>query len=367
MNSRSTLRWRCLTALFALALSSAACAGSDAPAEEEPAAEEPAAEEPAAGSEAADAGSELAPAGSEAPAAELEPIRAMFATLFAVPSIGDTAEALGIWDEMGLDVELLEGQEIVPALASGDVDMGVSSPNRFIGGILGGAELKMVGPTGNTFDQWVVVRTELGLETLEELEAYEEPLSVGISNFGSAGHFGSEKLAQELSWEEGADYEIVPLGGLDAIRAGMESGQVDLFLWSAGGAFAIEESGDAVLAGNVGEFVGPIPFNVIVASDAAIAEKPESVRAFCEGFYEAQSMLQEDPEMATQVLVEDGGLDPETTPRVVDEGIEYLATSDEMPEEGWEAMVEATEFTIEGVEGLTADQVREMYVPCSSL
>lgn len=298
---------------------------------------------------------------SEAPE-ELEPVRALFATLFAVPSIGDTAEALGIWDEMGLDVELLEGQEAVESLESGDVDIAVSSPNRFIGGILAGADIKLVGPTGLVWDQYIIVRKDLGIDSLEEFKGGR----YGITRVGSASHFGSERLAQSLGWEEG-DREAVILGDLAGVRAALEAGQIDWFTWSAEGALAVEKEGTGVILGNVGDSIGPVPFNIIAVSGKAIKEKPASLRAFCEGYYEATRTLKADHDLATKILVEEGGRDPEITPRVVADGMRYAAEDDSIPEEGWDTMAEATNFTIDGVDDLTGDDVREMYVPCSSL
>jgi ABC-type nitrate/sulfonate/bicarbonate transport system substrate-binding protein len=298
---------------------------------------------------------------SEAPE-ELKPVRALFATLFAVPSLGDTAEALGIWDEMGLDVELLEGQEGVESLESGDVDIAVSSPNRFIGGIVAGADIKLVGPTGLVWDQYIIVRKDLGIDSLEEFKGGR----YGITRVGSASHFGSERLAQSLGWDED-DREAVILGDLAGVRAALETGQIDWFTWSAEGALAVEKEGSGVILGNVGDSIGPVPFNIIAVSGKAIKEKPASLRAFCEGYYEAQRTLKADPDLATKILIEDGGRDPDITPRVVEDGISYLADDDSIPEEGWDTMAEATNFTIDGVDDLTGDDVREMYIPCSSL
>lgn len=341
-----TRTWRHLLLLLALSLVMAACGGGEADSDADSEASEPADETSEESTEAAQ---------------DLEPVRALWATRFAIPSIGDVAEPLGIWEEMGLDIEILEGQEAVEGLESGDIDIAVSSPNRFIGGILAGADIKLVGATSLQWDQYIIVRADLGIDSIEEFKGGK----YGLTRIGSASHFGSVKLAEKLGLPEGS-IEPVILGDLDNIRAALEAGQIDWFTWSAEGALALEEQGKAVLLGNTSDFIDPVPFNIIAVSGKAIKEKPESIRAFCEGYYEGAKRVTEEPDIATKIMVEEGGRDAKMTPRIVEDGIDSVATNDEIPDTGWDVMAEATNFTIDGAD-ITGDDVREMYVPCSSL
>lgn len=294
-----------------------------------------------------------------------EVLRVVTAEQYDLPMIGaDAGVELGIFEENGLNVEVLASQDAAQALASGDADIAIASPNRFIGAMLQGLEAKIVGPTIDVWGQYVIVRDDLPAQTLEELEDAER-MRIGISSFGSAGHYSAEKVASELGWEEG-QYEIVTLGNLDGIMAALRNGTIDMFAWSAQAAFSLEEEGEGRVLGSVGELIGPNPLDVIVASADAIENRPEDVRTFCEGYYEAQERFKDDPELAEDIYLNEWGFEPDVTPRILDAGLPLLSTDSSMDPEMFANMAEATEFTIDDAE-VTAEEVEEMYVDCSTL
>jgi ABC-type nitrate/sulfonate/bicarbonate transport system substrate-binding protein len=302
-------------------------------------------------------------ASAEGGGSSSEPLRVITAEQYDLPMIGaDAAVHLGIFEDAGLEVEVLAGQEAAQGLASGDVDIAIASPNRFIGAILEGLEAKLVGPTIDVWGQYVIVREDLaGAESTDDLAGGRW----GISSFGSAGHYSVTKLADELGWAEG-DFEIVTLGDLEGLQAGLRNGTIDGFTWSAQAAFGLEEEGVARVIGNVGDVIGPNPLDVIAVSNRAIEERPDDIRAFCEGYYEAQVRFKEDPELAERTFIDDWDFDPVVTPRILEAGLPLLSTGPEMDDEMFDNMAEATAFTIDGAE-LTGDDVRGMYTNCSDL
>jgi ABC-type nitrate/sulfonate/bicarbonate transport system substrate-binding protein len=360
MKMTKWMRSRLVLSLVALALLAIACGdGADTSTSEESpdeSAEEPADEpdeEPA--DEPAEESADAAGEGSG------EPLRVMISEMYDVGMSGvHVADEFGIFEEMGLEVELLVGQDVAAGLASGDVDVGLSSPNRFIGAVQQGLEVTIVGPTEGIWSQYIIANPNLGVESVEDLE----PGSIGISRVGSAGHYSGVKLAEELGWSED-EYEIVELGGSDGLMAALRQGQLDIFMWSGQVAFALEDAGEAVLLGNVGDFIGPNPINVIVASNEAIAERPADLRTFCEAFYEGQRTFKEDPELAVTTFTEDWGFEEESTPRIVQDAMAHVSTDAEITDEMLDNMAEATNFTIDGVDDLTGDDVP--YIPCDEL
>jgi ABC-type nitrate/sulfonate/bicarbonate transport system substrate-binding protein len=292
-----------------------------------------------------------------------EPLRVITSEKYDLPMIGaDAGNHFGIFEEAGLEVEVLAGQDAAQGLASGDVDIAIASPNRFIGAILEGLEATIVGPTIDVWGQYVIVRDDLeGVESTDDLTGGRW----GISSFGSAGHYSVTKIADELGWGEG-DFEIVTLGDLDGLKAGLRNGTIDGFTWSAQAAFGLEEEGEAKVIGNVGEVIGPNPLDVIAVSNEAIENRPDDVRTFCEGFYEAQQRFKEDPELAEKTFIEDWDFDPAVTPRILEAGLPLLSISPDMEDEMFDNMAEATAFTIDGAE-VDGDDVRDMYTNCSEL
>lgn len=338
--------------LSALALVAAACGGSD----------EPAATDGVTETTQAEPADTSVDSATEGPTGEV--VRVMASERYDVGMIGsDAAEALGIYEEIGVVVENLGGQEVAQVLATGEVDVGMASPNRFIGAVLAGLDAKIVGPTEEIWSQYIIVNSDLGVTSVDGLE----PGRIGITGFGSAGHFSGVSLAEELGWSED-EYEIVELGDSAGVMAALRQGQIDLFMWSGSLAFALEEEGEAVILGNVGEFLGANPLNVIVASSEMIEERPEDLRAFCEGFYEGQRRFRDDPDLAVETFVDVWGVGEELTERIVSDGVKTLAVDDEISDEMLENMARATKFTVEGIpEDLDGSDIAEMYVPCSSV
>jgi ABC-type nitrate/sulfonate/bicarbonate transport system substrate-binding protein len=291
-----------------------------------------------------------------------ELLRVVTAEQYDLPMIGaDAAAHLGIFKDNGLNVEVLATQDAAQALASGDTDVAIASPNRFIGAILQGLEAKIVGPTIDVWGQYVIVRDDLPAKSFEELKGGK----IGISSFGSAGHFSAEKVAETRGWKKG-DYEIVTLGNLDGIMAALRNGQIDMFMWSAQAAFSLEQEGAGRVLGNVGELIGPTPLDVIVVSDEALENRPEDIKAFCDSFYEAQKRFKNDPDLAKETYLNEWGFEKEVTPLILDAGLPLLSTDSQMEEEMFANMAEATEFTIDDAK-VTGEQVKDMYVDCSTL
>jgi ABC-type nitrate/sulfonate/bicarbonate transport system substrate-binding protein len=354
-------RLRALAAGLALALTATACGGGEAD-DTEPVAADPIDE--TQGESPDDTDGETS---TDTEAAQEDfggPLRVILSSQYNLPLIGaDAADHLGIFDDMGLEVELIESQDVVPALASGDADIAIASPNRFIGGIMAGLEASIVGPTIDVWDQFFIVRADMDVESLQDFPGGK----IGISGFGSAGHYSAEKVASELGLEEGADYEIVTMGNLDGLKAGLSNGTIDAFAWSAQAALSLQQAGDAKILGHVSEVIGPNPLDVITVSNATIQERPQAVRAFCEAYYEGQRSFKEDEELATQVFVDEWDFDAAIAGDMVAASAPYLSTGDEMTDEMFDNMADATEFTIEDVGDVSGEDVRGMYTPCSDL
>jgi ABC-type nitrate/sulfonate/bicarbonate transport system substrate-binding protein len=272
----------------------------------------------------------------------------------------EAAHELGLFEESGLDVKLMVSQDAAQALASGDADIAIASPNRFIGAIEKGLPAKIVGPTIDIWGQYIIVRSDLNLKSVDDWEGGK----IGVSNFGSAGHYSGVKLAQTLGWSE-SDYEIVPVGDLNGLMAALRSGSIDAFMWSAHASFTLEHEGAAHILGNVGETIGPNPLDVITATDKALEERPEDIKQFCSDYYAAQKMFKEDEQLAADTFKK-WGKDSKVMPDILDSGLPVLSTTSEITPEMIANMADATTFTIDGSK-VTADAVAKMYVDCSSL
>ena len=260
-----------------------------------------------------------------------------------------------------LPVKVTIAEDATSALASGDADVALASPNRFIGAIQKGLDAKIVGPTLGVWDQYIIARTDVDADTIQDWKGGK----IGISSFGSAGDYSAEKVASELGWDKSA-YTIVPLGGLDALEAALRSGTIDAFAWSGQSAFALKDEGVAKVLGSVKDIVGPSPLDVLAVSGKMIKDDPDKVKQFCDGYYAAQKKFQDDPSLAESTYRDKWNDEDEALPDILKAGLPTLSTSPDITDDMFANMADATNFTIDGAH-VTADDVKGMYVNCDSL
>lgn len=300
-------------------------------------------------------------AGAENPD-DLGTLKVIETSQYDVPMIGaDAATELGLWDK-SLKVQIAVGEHLGEALATGDADIGIGSPNRVIGAITQGLEATIVGATIPWWDQYIVASNESGATKPEDLKGS----TFGISSFGSAGHYSTVTLAQSLGWSKD-DYKIVTMGNLNGLNAGLKNGTIDAFLWSAFPAYTLEESKDAKVIGSVRDLVGPNPLDVIVVRTETLENRPQAVKAFCDGYYDAVKTLQDDPKKAQDLFVNKWGKDPVVTPKVIEEELSLLSKDGKITDEMLENMMDATKFTVEGTDSLDMDTMRGIYKHCGDL
>jgi ABC-type nitrate/sulfonate/bicarbonate transport system substrate-binding protein len=291
-----------------------------------------------------------------------ESLKVMATAQYDLATPGLAGVELGTFEEKGLDVELLVGQEATEALASGDIDIASAAPNRFVGAIERGLEVTIVGPTVDDWPQYMIVSSDLGVDSPEEFQGGR----IGVSRAGSAGHYSAVKFAESIDLPEDK-YEIVPMGGLDAMTAGLISGSIDAMTWGAVAAFQLEHDGEAKVLANVGDSIGPNPLSVLAVRNEVLESRPEAVRKFCEAYYETNAQLLEDPEKSTKMLIDDWGYAPETAERVFTESAKGFSKSSTMTDEMFDNIAEATRFTVEEIGDLQGDDVKEMYKNCGDL
>lgn len=228
------------------------------------------------------------PATGTAAAQEAEAVRVGLLSLTShAPSI--IAEARGYFDEEGLDVSFVPFQAAQPmavAIASGDVDFGVTA---ITGGLISLAERGAVKVVGGALteaedvpgQQILVSRAahEAGVETPADLEGKR----FGITTAGSSFHYMAHKIADGAGIERDS-LELVPLNAVPAVIASLGSGQIDAWAIVPNIAEGLTASGDAVAIGEVADHVEDYQVTVVFTSTEMIEESPETVRAFLAGF-----------------------------------------------------------------------------------
>lgn len=303
----------------------------------------------------------LSGCGASSPSSEkgTPTIRVIEANLHDPTILGaEAGNHLNIWSQCDpeVKVEITAGEKVAEAVAANSADIGIASPNRVIGGISQGLEATIIGASTPVWDQFLIVSANSKVKSFDELKGS----TFGISSFGSAGHYATEKMARTEGWGKN-DYKIVTMGSVDGIKAGLKSGTVDAFLWSAQTAFGMEDEGSGRVLGNVRELVGPNAMNVVFASNTFIKEHPDEVKAFAECYYKAVAKVQDGKKVATTLFVDKWGIDPKVASKVIEDELPLLSTDGKLSDDMLKGMLEATQFTIESAKSLSYDDVKAMY------
>jgi NitT/TauT family transport system substrate-binding protein len=312
----------------AMAIVLSACGGGDA-AEGEPAADAPETTEGAGAED--DAGRE-----------DLGTVTVALSVPESVPFLpADLGPSQGAFEECGITVENITGESstVGRSLAAGEADIALQFGTRAVGEIMQGIPAKVVAGQENPWSQVIVVSDELaeaGIESAEDIRnvGSDQQLSFGISSSGSAGHLSVLRLAEDLGWTEGEEFEIVPLGGVNEITAGLEAGAIDAFTWSREVAYTMESAGVGhVIEEIVAEAVGPTIFELFVASDTFIEERPDALKAYFECYFDYVNELKQDPERVRQLAIEEWDKDPQaidqTLEQIMEDWSEDGAATDE--------------------------------------
>jgi ABC-type nitrate/sulfonate/bicarbonate transport system substrate-binding protein len=308
--------------------------------------------------------------GSEAPVedggggdGDLGTIRVVLSEGKSVPFIAaDAGNLLGAWDDKGIDVEIIAASSTTAAatLAAGEADISLQAGNQVVGAILSGLDACLAAAGVLPWDQFMIASNTTGATEPEDLE---KGTTFGISGFGSAGHFATLKAVNSLGWSEG-DYEIVQMGSLDNLLAGLETNTIDVFIWSLEPALTAEQEGFGTILGSVAPLVGPAVFEAFAVRNDVAEERPEAVKAFFEGYYEAVEELQADPEKATDIIQNEWGNTQLVAERSTEEIIPLLSTDGDIPEENLQGLAEAVTLTVEDAGDF---DIESMYCPWTEL
>ncbi|WP_024587167.1 ABC transporter substrate-binding protein [Aliihoeflea sp. 2WW] len=221
-------------------------------------------------------------------AASAEPVKIGILSLTShSPSI--IAEGKGYYEEAGLEVEFVPFQAAQPmavAIASGDVDFGltamtaglVSLAERGAVKIIGGAMAEAEGVEGHKI---LVSKAahEAGVTTPAGLEGKR----FGITTAGSSFHYMAHKIADGEGFER-SSMEMVPLNGVPAVIASLRSGQIDAWSIQPNIADGLIASGDVFEVGRIDDYVDTYQVTTLFTSNELIANNRELVESFVAAF-----------------------------------------------------------------------------------
>jgi ABC-type nitrate/sulfonate/bicarbonate transport system substrate-binding protein len=290
-------------------------------------------------------------------------------TLNVIQSVGqdfstgavDFADVWGNWPA-GLTVKHSVGSAVAQALATGDVQVGVTSPTRVLAAILQGLDVSIVGSVENQWDQQIVVSNNFKASSINDLQHARW----GVSTFGSAGELSVREIAKAKGWAD-SDYTITTLNDINGLIAGLQNGTIDAFTWGAFAPFQMQEAGQAKLLGFVSDIIGPLPTSVIAVSNQAIQQNPAAIKAFCDTVYKTNQQEIADPTKTAAQFVTWGNSQA-ASDAAVKAYLPMLATDPSISDQAFQNMIDGTKITSpDAAAYLDLNGIKKYYKNCDDL
>jgi len=196
------------------------------------------------------------------------------------------------------------------AMAADSLDIALSS-GPAMAFIAKGAPTKAIAAMGGPpLDLTIVVRPD-GPKSTADLKGKK----VSVSTVGGLTYWLVSETSRQQGW--GPDgIVIAPMGNMAPQIAALERGDIDGVVTDISTALELEKLGKARILTRFGQIVKDFHVHVIYATDKTIASKPDAIRAFLKGWFEAIAFMRHNKadvvSIATQVIGKDDDINGKT-------------------------------------------------------
>lgn len=199
------------------------------------------------------------------------------------PSI--IAKAKGYFEDEGLNVSFVSFQAAQPmavAIASGDIDFGMTAVSAGLVSLADKGAVKVIGgalmETDDVEGQKILASKaayDAGLKTPADLAGKR----FGVTTAGSSFHYMAHKAADGAGIDR-KEIRTVPLQKVPAVIAALKSGQIDAWSIVPNIAGALTAGGDVVEIGKVADFAPGYQVTTVFTSSKNIADRRPLVERF---------------------------------------------------------------------------------------
>jgi NitT/TauT family transport system substrate-binding protein len=196
------------------------------------------------------------------------------------------------------------------AMAADSLDIALSS-GPAMAFIAKGAPTKAIAAMGGPpLDLTIVVRPD-GPKSTADLKGKK----ISVSTVGGLTYWLVSETSRQQGW--GPDgIVIAPVGNMAPQIAALERGDIDGVVTDISTALELEKLGKARILTRFGQIVKDFHVHIIYATDKVIASKPDAIRAFLKGWFEAIAFMRHNKadavSIATQVIGKDDDINGKT-------------------------------------------------------
>src|SRR6516162_8849327 len=230
----------------------------------------------------------------------------------------------GIFLKHGLDIEASASAgdaKLQQLLASNSIDIGIGSgPGMaFIAkGVPAKAVAAMFGAPKNMA---VMVGYDSDIKTVADLKGKK----LGCTTVGSLTDWIGGRISQKEGWGNDG-ITMVPIGGMPPARAAIKTRQIDGYIGALETGYALEEAKEWRVITDATPFVDHFITHVIFARDELIVQRPQTVRAFLEAWFETIAFMKKNKDKSVEISAKVIDASPAVAARVYDEQMQYFST-----------------------------------------
>lgn len=229
----------------------------------------------------------------------------------------------GFFKKRGLDVEVLafRGAAFMwQGMAAGSVDIGLGNSGGPLA-IAKGTPIKILADTNNSLASFVLIVSErAGVKAITDLKGK----TVGVTSHGAFTDWVIKRLSERQGWDPLTGITRVPLGPFTNQLAALKRGETHGFVWSAEGGWEVEAERLGRIFLHFGDVFPEMGFETMAATEKALREKPDGVKAFMDGWFEAVRYMRANRDYTLKKMVEILELKPEIARKSYDLTMKHL-------------------------------------------
>ena len=219
------------------------------------------------------------------------------------------AHDAGFFTKEGLqdDIVLIpSGTQLAQVTVAGEVDIGSLNGSSAIAAALSGADVKIIGNSGNKMVFSLYVRPEI--KSIEMLKGKR----IGITRFGSAPDISVRYALRKHNINPDKDLTLMQLGFMATVAAGLQGGTVEGGVVSPPTQFAMDKAGFKELI-SITDMNFAFPNPALVAVGSIIRSKPDVINRFMRAYVRGVHRARTDREftvksMAKYTKINDGAV-----------------------------------------------------------
>ncbi len=202
------------------------------------------------------------------------------------------AHDAGYFAKEGLQDDIIlipSGTQLAQVTVAGEIDIGSLNGSSAIAAALQGADLKIIGNSGNKMVFSLYVRPEI--KTVDQLKGKK----IGITRFGSAPDISVRYALRKYNINPDKDLTLIQLGFMATVAAGLQGGSIEGGVVSPPTQFAVDKAGFKELI-SITDMNFAFPNPALVAVGSIIKSRPEVINRFMRAYVRGIHRARTDPQ-----------------------------------------------------------------------